>query len=116
VSKALKTNGREFHSLGATTQNARSPLVLKRVLGTVKCHVYDIFRTGCVVLVVSSCYDKDTAGYDVLVSSQCVKDISNNVIFCIQNGIIERITVVINMHETVLMSVLGTPFQVKCCQ
>jgi len=31
------------------------------------CHVYDIFMTDCVFLVMSNCFDKDTAGYDPLV-------------------------------------------------
>jgi len=48
------------------------------------CHAYDIFMTGCVLLVMSSCHDKDT-GYDVLVYvNVSLPSISNNDIFALK--------------------------------
>jgi len=40
-----------------------------------------MFMTGCVVLVMSSCHDKDTDRLWCIGLCQGVKDISNNVIF-----------------------------------
>jgi len=41
-----------------------------------------MFMTGCVVLVMSSCHDKDTDNMMYWFMSRCQnKDISNNVIF-----------------------------------
>jgi len=40
------------------------------------------FMTGCVVLVMSSCHDKDTDRLQCISLSSChYQDISNNVIF-----------------------------------
>jgi len=50
-----------------------------------------MFMTGCVVLVMSSCHDKDTDNMMYLFMSCCHnKEISNKVIFCIKNVITEQ--------------------------